>query len=256
MDTTLLPIDLELTQLEESLLEEYARLREDSAIGLVYILLPRKRTEHYLARLRPLYERLQGTTDTHNLQLVTELHDELRVRVMVLRNLLEREVPLIYLERALTEIIDPESTLSIRTHPAERYTPRRPEPKDGILRRLLSSVPLLGSFFQQKATASGIRTKKNTASNANSAAPSKDFPAKNVRRTMGLHYLMEEDRLHLIKPGEALPRITHSPGLPPSLARFVTRDLSEAHFATRASSNIARTPEQLKRKLAEREQNQ
>ena len=78
-------------------------------------------------------------------------------------------------------------------------------------------------------------------------------PPLEVMQTFGLHYLMEEDQLELIDPQNALPRVTHGSRLPPMLSRFVARDLAEAHFATRAVPKVARTPEELRRKLAERE---
>jgi hypothetical protein len=72
-------------------------------------------------------------------------------------------------------------------------------------------------------------------------------------RTIGLHYLMEEDHQKLVKADQVMPRLSHGIKLPEAIARYVARDLNASHFALRARQGIARTPDELRRKLAERE---
>jgi hypothetical protein len=165
--------------------------------------------------------------------------------------LLEREIPIPYLERVLGELKTPQPSgqPSFQSPSAQMRTTSREEP-EGWLRRLLASIPLLGMFFRRRPAA----TPSRRAPARETAAVDRDQPQlpEEVMRTMGLHYLMEEDRLNLIKPGKELPRITHGKKLPPLFSRFITRDLAEVHFATRAYPKIARTPEELRRKLSEK----
>jgi hypothetical protein len=245
---TLHAINHHLSRLEKRLIEEYSRVKADSRADLLYIVLPRAQTREHLVTLNILHKELLGTADSRKLELVTDLHDELRIRMIVLRDLLEREIPIPYLERVLGELKTPQPS-GQPSPSAQMRTTNREEP-EGWLRRLLASIPLLGMFFRRRPAA----TPSRRAPARETAAVDRDQPQlpEEVMRTMGLHYLMEEDQLNLVKPGKELPRVTHGKKLPPLFARFITRDLTEVHFATRAYPKIARTPEELRRKLSEK----
>lgn len=255
MDEKLRPISLQLSRLEKGLIEEYTEIKAAAGPDLMYAVLPRERARGYLDIVASLSEALQATGDPRNLHLVTELHDQLRIRIMILRDLLEREVPVPYIERTVAEIRDPQfgTAPSTPARPTAHTTTETPEPTKGWFRQWLARLPLIGRLFPERpaATTGGHRTVQLGPADE---GPAKQAPplAKEVMQTMGLHYLMEEDQLNLIKSGQELPRITHDHKLPASFARFVSVDLAETHFATRASDAIARTPEELRRKLAER----
>lgn len=257
MDTKLEPISRELTRLEKDLIEAYSYIKAASSSELIYIVLPREQARDYLATLKGLYDALQGSGDSRELQLVTDLHDELRIRMIVLRDLLEREIPLPYLERVLTELKDPALLATAAPAPPRQssntsYTSA--PSRETLLSRLFGWLPLIGGLFRRapRAPATPPRTTPSAPVADVQSATTPPTPPLQVMQTMGLHYLMEEDQLKLVEAGKELPRVTHGFKLPPILSRFVARDLTEAHFATRAQPKIARTPEELRRKLAEK----
>lgn len=259
MDTTLEPISRELVRLEKNLIEAYAYIKAASSSELLYIALPREQARDYLAILKGLSDALQGSGDSRELQLVTDQHDELRIRMIVLRDLLEREIPVPYLERVLTELKDPTLHATTATPPLHQHSNTSyTSPAETLLSRLFGWLPLIGGLFRRKSrTPSPSRRTIPSAAAADTqadATPPQPAPPLQVMQTMGLHYLMEEDQLKLMESGKELPRVTHGFKLPPLLSRFVARDLAEAHFATRAQPKIARTPEELRRKLAEKSQ--
>lgn len=253
-DDTLQAINQNLSLLEKRLIKEYARVKAEASSDLLYIVLPREQAREHLVTLNTLHKQLMGTADSRKLTLVTDLHDELRIRMVVLRDLLEREIPIPYLERALGELRVPQPSGPPPTRaPAAERTPGREE-DEGWLRRLLGSLPLLGALLRRKPAVAISRRTVQPAPARNAAAGYAEQTAlpEEVMRTMGLHYLMEEDQLKLLRSGKELPRITHGYKLPPLFSRFVARDLAEAHFATRAYPKIARTPEELRRKLSDK----
>jgi hypothetical protein len=253
-DDTLQAISQNLSRLEKRLIKEYARVKAEAPSDLLYLVLPREQAREHLVMLNSLHKQLMGTADSRKLALVTDLHDELRIRMIVLRDLLEREIPIPYLERALGELRVPQPSGPPPTRVPAAESASGGEEYEGWLRRLLASLPLLGTLLRKKPA---VAVSRRTVQPA--PARSVDIEEREqaqlpeeVMRTMGLHYLMEEDQLKLLKSGRELPRITHGYKLPQQFARFVTRDLAEAHFATRASPKIARTPEELRRKLADK----
>lgn len=261
MDTKLAPISQELARLEKNLIEAYSYIKAASSSELLYIVLPREQAREYLASLKGLYDALQGSGDNRELQLVTDLHDELRIRMIVLRDLLEREIPVPYLERVLTELKVPAKLATAAPSPTRQVgdtRDTRTPARETLLSRLFGWLPLIGGLFRR--TPRTPATPQRTTPSAPAAEPQSDMsapqpsPPLQVMQTMGLHYLMEEDRLKLLESGKELPRVTHGFKLPPILSRFVARDLAEVHFATRAQPKIARTPEELRRKLAEKSQ--
>jgi hypothetical protein len=253
-DDTLQAIGQNLSQLEKSLLKEYARVKAEAPSDLRYIVLPREQAQEHLVTLNTLHKQLMGTANSRKLELVTDLHDELRIRMIVLRDLLEREIPIPYLERALGELRVPQpSGLPPKRVPAPESASGGEE-DEGWLKRLLASLPLLGALLRKKPAGAVSRRTVQPAPTSSADVEEMEqaqLPVE-VMRTMGLHYLMEEDRLKLLKSGRELPRITHGYNLPPQFSLFVARDLSEAHFATRAYPKIARTPEELRRKLSDK----
>lgn len=254
MDDTLQAISQNLSQLEKNLLREYARVKAEAPSDLLYLVLPREQAREHLVMLNSLHKQLMGTADSRMLALVTDLHDELRIRMIVLRDLLEREIPIPYLERALGELRVPQPSGPPPTRlPVAESTPGWKD-DEGWLKRLLASLPLLGALLRKKPAGAVSRRTVQPAPRRSAEVEEMEqaqLPAE-VMRTMGLHYLMEEDRLKLLKSGRELPRITHGYKLPPQFSLFVARDLAEAHFATRAYPKIARTPEELRRKLSDK----
>lgn len=262
MDDNLQPISHRLSLIEKQIMAAYSRIKAEASADLLYIVLPREMAREHLAKLKQLYDELIGGGDSKKLCLVTDLHDELRIRMIVLRDLLQREIPVPYLERVLTDLKEPSRSTAVTPSPEKSVTKattrvRTEEPVDeGLLSGLFGSL-----FGGRKATRSEQHMRRPSAPAAShSAATEKpaeqgteNRPPLEVMQTFGLHYLMEEDQLELIDPENALPRVTHGSRLPPILSRFVARDLAEAHFATRAVPRVARTPEELRRKLAERE---
>lgn len=218
MDEQLQTIDLELSRLERVVLDKYEQLEASAGPSAIHVIIPWEQAHEHLAELEVLSDRLHGGGSGGMLQLVTDEHDQLRVRIIVLRNLLERDIPVPYLSRVFNELR--KESVATATAPSSLST-------------AAASNPFLGEQQPKEA-------------------PAEALPLE-VMQTMGLHYLMEEDQQQLVKPEQAMPRVTHGSQLPMTLSRFVARDLAEAHFATRPlKPKIARTPEELRQKLAAR----
>lgn len=251
MDENLVQVDIDLRHLEKQIIIHYERLEATAPPNMVYLMIPFEEAQGYLAALEALNQRLHGGSGM--LQLVTDDHDQLRIRTVVLRNLLEREIPKPYLGRVISEIRDTST-------PTDSPVSPFPASADAGQTAERASGGMFGRFDgdeqdrQRPASGSPPRFTAPQHSDSGSGSEEDEALPVEVMRTMGLHYLMEEDTQKLVKPDQAMPRVTQGSQLPASLARFVAKDLAEAHFATRPlRPKIARTPDELRRKLADRE---
>lgn len=257
-DDTLPLIQARLGKLESQVLQEYERAKDLHQKAPVYVTLPEESARAFLEQVSQLYQQLIGGGDVRFLQLVTDLHDELRIRAQVLRDLLERDIPFQYLDRVLNEIRDTRHIITSTELSGAGAAPVRSETAEVTAGGgLLSSLPVVGKWFTRPAEKPDVADRAGRGKPGAQAEPEQgqeESPLSlDSMRTIGLHYLMEEDHSKLVKTEQLMPRLSHGIKLPAAIARYVTQDLTASHFATRVRQGIARTPEELRRKLAERE---
>ncbi len=260
MSDELKQIDSKLTTLERDVVAEYRVLKETAdESGDRFVRVPDALIRRFGRVLQALKEALFGTGNTKSLRLVCDYHDALRIRMLYIENLLDRTIPHVYLTQALKEF--PEYR-TVETAP-ERVSSRPvwPEPEErapGPLKRLL-----LGLLALLRGPGGRSRSESSTGGGARSTEPvsrQRSDPALSARenelRLIYLYKLMEEDYQNLIDAAERPPRIAEQIELPPFIANFTAKDFAETHFGVRtgtAGERIARTPEELRAKLAQRQ---
>lgn len=253
MHSDLAPIEERTLELERAMVKLLRVVEAQAAeTGEGAIHIPDVERRQLTERLEAIRNDLFGTADTTTLRLVTEQHDTLRIRLIYLEHLLRRDIPRPYVEQALREF-----TGSKGPAPTPATTPVRevpvivPESEGllGFLRQLL---------FGRRSRRTPARARRGATSSpvavAPVTAPVPDLPESELR-IIYLHKLMEQDAMKLLADTDRPPALPRDVHLPPYLARFSVRDFAETHFAVRITQgkrDIARTPEELRRKLAGR----
>ncbi|MGE0081356.1 MAG: hypothetical protein AB7U81_08665 [Thiohalomonadaceae bacterium] len=213
--------------------------RRAAESGERHVLLPDEMLDAFHGRLDALEAGLYST-DASSLRIVSEQHDAVRIRMIYLRDLLAPEIPRPYVEDALQEFAQRAATAPSAPPPSAAG------PREG------GGRGLLGGLFSRRPA----RTPETPPPQPASPRPSTPARAADdgQMRLIYLHKLMEEDRLKLIPPAKRPAPLPSDVRLPDYIARFSARDFAETHFAVRrAGEPIARTPEELRTKLAQRE---
>lgn len=241
----------DLDNLECIVGEEYGRLKiEAAAEGLQYIRIPIRVADGFRHHLSAIWAALFGN-GPGDLRLVTEEHDELRLRVQLLEHLLERDIPYAYMARVCCE---------------PGRLPQLFEAASPRTREAVAEAPLAGAlpWWRGGLVALIDRLRRwldpSAASQAVAQVPvRRPEPAaaplipEYLQRLVLLYRLMQEDEEHLVQPGQALPPLTiHSARLE-ELLRFVASETGGRFLLDRAEAlSVARTPEELSRKLRDR----
>jgi len=239
--TDLLPIEAALRALETDVITAY-ETGQAQAGGHQTIHFDEETLARFWERLDGLQTSLYASgTGPRELRLVTEEHDALRIRTIYLRHLLEREVPRLYVEKALVET---------RTRPAPGQLPASRQPAAAPTARKEGILGALGSAFRKEEST-------KPTSPARRAAPTAGTMLQPQMRLIYLHKLMEEDAMKLMPEKARPPRVADNVRVPGFIANFSAKDFAETHFAVRsptAKQAIARTPEELRAKLAKRDE--
>lgn len=229
------------------------RQRQAPGDGALRVNVPEAARSGFLASLDKLEAGLYSTGNTRSLRIVSEQHDAVRIRMLYIRHLLARDIPRAYVDEALQEF-------SMGTQPrpqpvASVPEPMAPAPRDAWWRALLSA--LAGMFSGGRARRPMPVATPRPAVAPRPVAPDAKLSDEEQMRLIYLHKLMEEDRLKLLSPEERPAPVSGDVRLPGYIARFRAKDFAEAHFAVRPSApageRIARTPEELRAKLAQRD---
>lgn len=252
-------IDAELAKIECALVRA---LREGKAeaddVGSALVRLPKAFGEGVLASVAGLQSRLYESSDSGNLRLVCDLHDALRVRLIYIDNLLRHDIPRPYAELALREFQKSPHPPAAPGQAVTQPLPMRFESvRKGVFARLLEAVARLLGIG--RGSASEPRQVPQTGKRAPAADTNPALEAEkrseDELRLMYLHALIEDDELHLVERENRIKPLPVDLPRPRYVATFSARDFAENHFGARTSAprqSIARTPEELRRKLAAR----
>lgn len=271
MSDNLLPqIEESLDVLERELIEKFMQAQYKAEIAdIQYVRLPLEQGRHLLGELKNLRDQLIATGDTSNLQLVTDFHDELRIRIIYLSHLLDRDIPYAYLEKSLAELKEYAPPKVQQTARPTNALPEEAAPKEtgGLFGTLMGLFS--GKEKEKEAPAarpSPVRpvdlskvSNEATGQEASDPRPrlanGKLMPEP-LQRVIMLHHYMEEDKEQLVKEGQQIPKLSEKIKLPSAITEFLARDLGGNLLRQknkRPFNGTARTPEELRRKLEERE---
>ena len=260
-----------LTKLEQAIIVEYRKLLE-SGCGYASELLklPVDGKKRYSNYVKKLLQALHSTGDASNLQVVSALHEDLRIRLMVLDHLLERDAPYAYLERALNCALNKvvlvdnskqkkEETKRPGQHEATNVTTNLHDKyeESGFFSSMVSA--LFGKRKPQSKPGLKPVKKFNRISLAELGIKSgfQQLP-DHLKRLYLLYNFMEVDDLDLMA-GNRVPGIGHGFMMQGTLAVFVAGNGVAQHWDHRgdrqdAKNNIARNVEELRKKLEARQQ--
>lgn len=254
-----------LEQLERIVMDEYYRLEAEAAVGGVdYIRIPEPIAHGFLRHMTDMWHKLFGSAD-RDLALVSDEHDELRLRLMVLERLVERDIPFAYLDRALSRFLD------LRPRVAAVASPRSPPVEEVlVLRRghfasewiATAKALLVGALDRLRARLLPTQPTPLEAPSIPLVAQIQPDAApytppaipEHLLRLILLYKLMQEDAQGLMAPEQRLAPLDTRWTLHGEAARFYARDLHEQFWNVRpvAGDVQARTPEELRRKLQAR----
>jgi hypothetical protein len=116
-------LDSFLQEVEEQLLQEFERIRNtlsDSRYEPIDLGV-----RNALAEVtRDLYDRLDHSGDSQNMSLMTERHEVLLSRIVVIRRLLDAKVPTAFLHEAHTEVVTNRKQLEAKVNANPRKRPK------------------------------------------------------------------------------------------------------------------------------------
>ena len=246
MDDSLDSIDVALTGLERQVLGQYSAAGKDTQSR--YVRLAAAQAKSLLEALKPMYQKLLGGSRGGRLELVSERHDELRLRMMYINDLIRRDIPVDYMNRAFAAF----NVVERHRRPAQPRTDKRTSERE--------SKGFMQNLFTGKRTNPGAARQPTEAASATrtaSAPPQDDDTQHSVetKQVILLHHMMETDPMQLVKPEQKIKPTRQPPFVLRLVSTFVGRDVGEAHFAQGKDWNMmkARSPEELRRKLAQRQ---
>jgi hypothetical protein len=264
MGETLDSYESTLTGLERQVIAHYTDAKGMAeSENKKYICLPQDISSSLLEILTPLRKNLTRGDESGKLELVSEQHDNLRIRMMYLTDLLERDIPIDYMDRAFSSFRDfehlkVESSLASQRANTSIGNVQNESQKAGLMRSLFgwvfadsSKTPRAAQQqSRHKVPTSCLRNKANyeqLRDNSNGSVSTK--------KLVVLRYSMEKDPSKLVKSGQKLNPMPQPPFVVSLLSHFEARDLGDTHFSHDKDWEQlkARTPEELRRKLAQRE---
>jgi len=258
-------LKLELEQLERIVIDEYFRLEAEAAVTEGdYIRVPEGVAKWFQHHVSSIWDDLFGG-EGGRLTLVSEEHDEVRLRLMVLERLLERDIPFDYLERALRR-----SLVLGTSPPAPARAPLRVVQVEAVpSTQRIGWRARLGGWLH--AWGQWLRTGARARLAESAADTPVDRPApvvpvitpvvqveggeqplsEHLQRLLFLYRIMQEDPQGLVRPGQQLGPLNVRVALGGEVARFYARDLGEQFWYRRdpGREGAARTPDELRRKL-------
>lgn len=235
-------INLALEEIEEQLLAEFTRVRNT---------ISEHRFEKIDTGIKVALESvvdelkvdLEGTGDRVDLQLQTEHHENLFVRMIVLKHLLQTNVPTAYLQEAHDDIADSRRKLEGRVL-ANRTTDTDQTEEESENTGFFGSIR--GLFNREPNQQAEHRNRISiTAREADEAQETKETEDIEVYQDNGIYSASRELAMlaNLINTGSTRPSASLS-----GKANFDSRELSDTN--TKSGQKLAQTPEEIRQKLA------
>ncbi len=249
-------INESLQEVEEQLLQEFDRIRNTLSDARYLAIDPgiKNALAGVVAELR---EQLEQTGDRQNLQLMTEQHEILFARMTVLRQLLNAKVPTAFLHEAHQEVVSNRRKLEADVTSHRKETAASDEDdSEGERSGFVSRIK--GMFGGSKETASAVSRNRIRVTEAEQKAhePVSIYLDNGIysasRELAALANVFSRPRQEQEAMQEAHERKMQA--VISGKAQFESRDLSAKPAADQKSSKgtIAQTPEEIRRKLAER----
>lgn len=245
-----------LQEVEEQLLQEFDRIRNTLSDARYLAIDPgiKNALGSVVAELR---DRLEQTGDRQNLQLMTEQHEILFARMTVLRQLLNAKVPTAFLHEAHQEVVSNRRKLeaevtSQRKARANVDNEATEEKSGGFVNRLK------GMFSGSNETANAVSRNRIQVTEAEQKAhePVSIYLDNGIysasRELAALANVFSRPRHEQEAMQDAHEKKMRA--VITGKAQFESRDLSSqaAPDASSKKTGIAQTPEEIRRKLAER----
>lgn len=248
-------IDNSLQEVEEQLLQEFDRIRNTLSDARFEAIDPGIKTAlgSVVADLRG---RLEQTGDRENLQLMTERHEILFARMGVLRQLLNAKIPTAFLHEAHQEVksnrkkLEAEVEAQRRKETATESAPT-PEAKSGFVSRLKG-------MFKGNETEKAVKRNRIQVT----AEEQKNHEPVSIYLDNGIYSASRElaalaNVFSLPKEQQEALQDNHEKKMQAIIsgkAQFQSRDLSNKPPEEKpGKKSIAQTPEEIRRKLAERQ---
>jgi len=245
-------IDKSLQEVEEQLLEEFNRIR-NSLSDAPYAPINTGVKNALSGVVTELYDQLDQSGDRVNLQMMTEAHEILLARMVVLRRLINSKVPTAYLHEAHTEVVTNRRQLeakvvSLRSRQDDHVDP--PEKSGGLFGKL-KGLFSGGSKTDAELSRNRIRV---TEQEVEALEP------VNIYLDNGIYSASRElaavaNVFNLPESQKQTIQAEHKKRME-GKAQFGSRDLSTQAATAKPGRDIAQTPEAIRRKLAERQAGQ
>mgnify|MGYP003634329538 FL=1 len=244
-------IDQSLQEVEEQLLQEFDRIRNSlSDARFAPIDLGVKNA--LAGIVDGLYDQLDKSGDRQNLQLMTETHEVLLTRIVVLRRLLDAKVPTAYLHEAHTEVVASRKQLEAKVVARRNDNRGMANAQDKTsAQKPAGLMGRLKSIFGGEATEREVSRNRIlvTEEEAKALEPVNVYldngiysASRELAALVGVFDLPEQKK-------EAI-QADHERRLA-GKAQFASRDLSS--MTPESKSGRAQTPDDIRRKLAERQ---
>lgn len=251
-------IDKSLQEVEEQLLQEFDRIRNSlSDARFAPVDLGVKNALSGV--VTELYELLDQSGDRLNLQLMTEAHEVLLTRIVVIRRLLDANVPTAYLHEAHNEVVTNRRLLEARvvarrSHKSEAKSATNSATRDSSPDRSTGFMGKLKGMF-------GSKTKTNDEESRNRIRVTEEeaeaLEPVNIYLDNGIYSASRE--LAALSSVFDLPdqrkdsiQANHARRIA-GKAQFASRDLSNQPPEDKPRHNFAQTQEGLNRKPPERQ---
>ncbi len=237
-------IDQALEEVEEQLLADLRGVRKEGSED-TYIEVDAG-TRAALAEVNDsLRHQLDHSGDTVNLSLQTDQHENLYARMKVVGNLLHRTIPATFLDIAHQE------AKQARLKLEKKVTAKRKEDKQEKREAPKADKPkgLLGKLFKKPAAEKARNTSNVTAEEEAEFEETEEhtYQDKGVySASRELAILAEQVLLHHVE-GQSIEEVVKE------RAEFLSRDLSNAPIEAKKKRDIAQTPEEIRRKLNQRD---
>jgi len=245
-------IDKSLQEVEEQLLNEFNRIR-NSLSDAPFAPIDTEVRNALSEVVTVLFDQLDQSGDRVNLQLMTEVHEILLARIVVLRRLIDSKVPTAYLYEAHTEVATNQRQLedkvvSLRSRQDDKVD--SPEKSGGLFGKL-KSLFSGDSKTDEELSRNPIRV---TEQEVQALEP------VNIYLDNGIYSASRElaalaNVFNLPESQKQTIEAEHKKRLE-GKAQFGSRDLSTQAATTKPDRDIAQTPAAIRRKLAERQSGQ
>lgn len=244
-------IDSSLQEIEEQLLKEFERIRNtlsDSRFEPIDTGVRNALTEV----TDDLRSRLDQSGDRQNLSLMTERHEVLLSRIVVVRRLLAAKVPTAYLHEAHTEVVSNREKLEAKVQ-AKRQTEERAAQEASTPEKRSFMGKLKGFFGSDNKTENEVLRNRISVTEQEISGlepvsvylDNGIYSASRELAALANVFSLPQDTQEKIQK-EHIRRVEGK-------AQFESRDLSQQAATAKPDRSIAQTPEDIRRKLAERQ---